>query len=265
MKISILLIAVGVALASADAPLFMTLSDEEFSQQYLMAEPELKLEAPNTDDILVENFSLRDDRCTSPVKDQGACGACWAFAIATVANDRYCKATGDNTVSFSEQELLDCFREGSCRGADTPRVAEWVGSNEGFLVKEECSDYITQQQKECPATCSNDFAFNKYESFGSKTFEGSSYSLRDLQDALHDGPVYFSMQVYNDFRNTKAGEVYVQKSKIFSGGHAIRCIGYGTIENAPANAPVEETMYWECINSWGPRFADGGIFKIRMD
>ena len=73
------------------------------------------------------------------------------------------------------------------------------------------------------------------------------------------------MQVYNDFRNVKAGEVYVRESKIFSGGHAIRCIGYGVIDDAPANAPVEETMYWECINSWGPRFADKGIFKIRMD
>jgi len=142
MKISLLLLAIGVAMATTGAPQFMALSDEEFAQTYLMNEPELDIQAPNTDDILVEDFSLRDHECTSPVKDQGACGACWAFAIATVADDRYCRATGDHK-SFSEQELLDCFDDGSCRGADTPRVAEWVGSSAGFLVEDECSEYIT--------------------------------------------------------------------------------------------------------------------------
>lgn len=43
----------------------------------------------------------------TPVKNQGSCGACWAFS-ATGALEGLSKIGYNNLQSFSEQQLIDC-------------------------------------------------------------------------------------------------------------------------------------------------------------
>lgn len=43
-----------------------------------------------------------------PVKNQGACGSCWAFAATTVQETMQSIMTGDEPVRLSEQECVDC-------------------------------------------------------------------------------------------------------------------------------------------------------------
>ena len=43
----------------------------------------------------------------SPVKDQGSCGSCWAFAAVTLVETYYARK-GNTLTKFSEQQLVDC-------------------------------------------------------------------------------------------------------------------------------------------------------------
>ena len=42
-----------------------------------------------------------------PVKDQGSCGACYAFSAIGALEGAYLAKTGE-LLSFSEQQLIDC-------------------------------------------------------------------------------------------------------------------------------------------------------------
>jgi len=48
------------------------------------------------------------DGFMQPVKDQGNCGSCWAFAANTAMEGAYAKKTNSAPMHFSEQQLVDC-------------------------------------------------------------------------------------------------------------------------------------------------------------
>ena len=53
------------------------------------------------------SIDWRDQGIVTPVKDQGACGSCWAFSTLGPVESAYAKATGV-LKDFSAQQLVDC-------------------------------------------------------------------------------------------------------------------------------------------------------------
>ena len=56
---------------------------------------------------LEDNFDWRDSGIVTPVKAQGGCGACWAFAAIGAMESDATYWTGSQ-VLLSEQNLIDC-------------------------------------------------------------------------------------------------------------------------------------------------------------
>ena len=54
-----------------------------------------------------DSINWVDAGAITPVKDQGACGSCWAFSTTGSLEGANQIATGE-LVSFSEQQLVDC-------------------------------------------------------------------------------------------------------------------------------------------------------------
>ena len=75
-------------------------------------------------DSLPSAVDWRERGAVAHVKDQGLCGACWAFAAAGAVEGASAIRTGE-MVAVSEQELLDCVP--TSHGCQGGRVGDGIG------------------------------------------------------------------------------------------------------------------------------------------
>lgn len=212
------------------------------------------------------------------IRDQGACGSCWAFGASEAMTDRICIASyGKQQYHISAQDLVSCCSScgDGCNGGDPGSAWDYFqntgvvtggnyGSNSGCLPYEipMCNHHVNGTHGPCGNEVSTPACTNRCkdgESWNAaKHFGASSYSVpgdvASIQAEIYqNGPVEGAFTVYDDFLNYKSG-VYVQTSQNELGGHAIKILGWGT-ENG--------IDYWLCANSWNNQWGDNGFFKIQ--
>jgi cathepsin B len=242
---------------------------------------------------LPTNFDAREhwSQCSNVighVRDQSACGSCWAFGSTEAFNDRYCIKTGSQLL-MSPTDTLACCTGFSCGfsmgcNGGQPSGAWSFFQKQGVVTGGDYSDVgtgasckpypfapcahhvePTAEYPACPSTdyktpkCTSTCSESSYKTAYSndKFFAKSSYSVRAREDDIMNeiytkGTVSVAMSVYDDFLSY-AGGVYQHKTGSYLGGHAIKMIGWGVEDNTP---------YWLCVNSWNDSWGDKGTFKI---
>ncbi|OAE27080.1 hypothetical protein AXG93_1761s1000 [Marchantia polymorpha subsp. ruderalis] len=139
---------------------FSDLTEEEFESRYLGMKKPASLKKgvqglPLPVDDLPESFDWRDQGAVTEVKDQGACGSCWAFSTTGAVEGSNFIATG-KLISLSEQQLVDCDHvcdpvdplscDSGCNGGLMTNAYEYI-KQAGGLEKEADYKYTAQDGK----------------------------------------------------------------------------------------------------------------------
>ncbi|CAI8591017.1 unnamed protein product [Vicia faba] len=82
------------------------------------------------------SLDWRSKGAVTPVKDQGTCGCCWAFACVG-AIEGIVQIKKGKLIRLSEQELLDCVPNAGCNGGTKTDGFKWVIGNKGVAREDD--------------------------------------------------------------------------------------------------------------------------------
>ena len=186
----------------------------------------------------------------SSVKNQGACGSCWAFATVGDVESEIKIARNDSNfdVDLSEQDLVSCgvpygfySGAGGCEGATLEDPLNYM--NNSGITDEGCFSY----------TASDSSCSNKCSSFDKRLWKIDNYGYVPLtqQDMKNyivtKGPIIAGIYMAGSF----VDGVYTCTNPGGSLNHAVVIAGYNNTGN-----------YWIVKNSWGSNWNGDGYFKV---
>jgi len=203
------------------------------------------------------SLDWRDNGAVSPVKDQGICGSCWAFATAqTIESAKFIKTK--NMIALSPQALVDCawgYGNNGCDGGEAERAFEWILANNGLPTEGAYGVY-----EMVDGLCHNNPSASDNVNISSY-MNVTSGSLDDVTAALiAHGPLSIAIDAgHLSFVFYSAGVFYEDscKSDANSLDHAVLLIGYGTDPTAGIDAD-----YWIVKNSWSEYWGDQGFVRM---
>ena len=187
--------------------------------------------------------------------DQGDCGSCYAFGVASAYSARLCmrNRTSLGNVVVSPQQIVNC--NGGCNGADVlsayqslltnPPVESWCDPYTASAMA--CSSPVCKTSRTFPALAGS------LRVVGGATPAGLRWMMIEV---LRGGPGTLTMNVYNDLFGYSAGVYSVSPGSVIAGPHAVVMIGWGM-------DPDSGLDYWVIQNSWGAGWGESGYFRIR--
>jgi cathepsin L len=199
---------------------------------------------------LPKNVDWRERGITTPVKDQGSCGSCWAFATSAVLESHISLQNEGKSVIVSPQELVDCVNNdqkcggtGGCNGATQELGFKYIEQNGISSLSN--YPYFAKEGK-----CNSENV-KKSAKIGSfvKLPENDYNAL--MQSVATIGPIAISVA---------ASEWSFYDSGVFNGfcgtevNHVVALEGYGTDENG--------NDYWLVRNSWSENWGENGYIRI---
>jgi cathepsin L len=190
----------------------------------------------------------RDKGAVTPVKNQGACGSCWAFSTTGSLEGQHFRKTG-KLVSLSEQNLVDCsvkFGNHGCNGGLMDFAFAYIKAN-GGLDTEDSYPYEGHDDS-CHFTKSNVGANDK------GYVDVKIGSEADLMKAIASvGPVSVAIDAsHKSFQFYSAGIYNEPECDSGSLDHGVLAVGYGD-------------GYFLVKNSWDTVWGDQGYIKMTRD
>lgn len=198
------------------------------------------------DTDIPRSVDWRDKGAVTKVKNQGSCGACWAFSTTGAIEGAHAIKTG-KLVSLSEQELVDCagkYGNYGCNGGLMDDAFEYVIAN--GLCEE--SDYSYKGADGQCRNCTEAVTVKGYKDIP----VGSEAALMHAVGTI--GPVSVAIEA-----DQMAFQFY--KKGVFDApcgdklDHGVLVVGYGTDEDTDKD-------FWIVKNSWGPTWGEEGYIKV---
>jgi cathepsin L len=200
---------------------------------------------------LPEKVDWREKGVVSPVKDQGNCGSCWAFATVSVLESHIALQTG-KLLNLSEQQLVDCTPNphkcggtGGCEGAVQELGFDYVAKSGGIALQTSYPYKASDQT--CNDTVSRAATIDSFVKLPENDYNSLMTALATV------GPVSISVA---------ADEWVFYESGVFNGDcgatidHAVVAVGYGTEDG---------NDYWIVRNSWSSNWGENGYIRVARE
>ena len=207
-------------------------------------------------------FDWRDHNGCTPVKNQAACGSCWAFATVG-AFECAIKIKDGQNVSLSEQWLISCNQETEAPhvlgGAWGCNGGWWAHDYHAGLKTDPCGGsgavlianfpyYAYDRPCQCPYP--HDYAMDSWAYIGDP--EGIPDVDAIKQAILTYGPVCAGVYVNSAFSAYRNGVFNTSEDQEVN--HGIVLVGWD--DNQGANG------VWFLRNSWRESWGEGGYMRI---
>lgn len=188
----------------------------------------------------------------TPVKNQGQCGSCWAFATTGVLEGQQLarNLTKDGKlVSLSEQDLVDCSdNDFGCDGGIMSLALTDV-SKMGGIESEKDYPYVSPAHSECK------FDKKKAVLTDSGSVDLPQYDEETLKTVVAKfGPVAVAIEATESMISYKEG-VFDDTTCTDQLNHGVLVVGYG-VDALHGN-------YWIIKNSWSKKWGENGYMKLK--
>ncbi len=201
---------------------------------------------------LPDSFDWRNQNGNwiTPVRDQGECGSCVAFAeIAQIESWYMIQNQQTTPVNLAEQFILSCTNAVSCEDGGRMGSVLDVAANTAIPL-EKNFPYQASSSVACDDKAADwETGAVSIPDWGWVTLEEGQ--VENIKTAVLEHPVSTSMTVYSDFYSYNSG-VYEHVIGKEEGGHAILIVGWNDREKS-----------WICKNSWGESWGNDGYFRIK--
>ena len=239
---------------------FSDLTKQEFRKQYLNLNPiiydslkEIDYEIPNKkNDEVPDEFNWLNEIPFDYVKNQKACGSCYAFsAIGNLESLYYLKTK--KSILLSEQMIVDCDNvDAGCNGGLMDTVFNWIKDNGGIELAENYP--YTGVEGTCYSDSSKYVSDLKITGFVKKRYINEN----DMKVMLYEtGPLAIALNA-DLLMEYKSGIILSDVSECDPDviNHAVVLVGYGYNKE-------EDLDYWICKNSWDTDWGEGGYFRMQ--
>ncbi|HHZ20789.1 MAG TPA: hypothetical protein GX391_09830 [Firmicutes bacterium] len=192
---------------------------------------------------LPSRFDWREQGGVTPVKNQGNCGSCWAFA-ATGVLECNIKIKDKTTVDLSEQYLVSCNSDGwGCNGGWWPHKYHVSPG----AVLESCFPYQARDVA-CKSSCAHPY---KIDSWGYVGSANGVPSVDAIKTAIYQyGPVAVAVAADSYFQSYTGGVFNRNSSSQVN--HAVVLVGWD-----------DSQQCWILRNSWGSGWGESGYMRIK--
>jgi C1A family cysteine protease len=196
-------------------------------------------------------FDLRDYSAISPIKNQGNCGCCYAFAATSVTEGMSVMSAGMTLISLSEQYPVSCGNIGGCVAGWMPDVWDFTANGE---VSEQTYPFESGSSVDgstLPCISSEITSF-VVETAANEVSYVTDQS--DMQSAILNGPIAIAISGGNScFEYYHSGLLTCDcPSDVAAIDHAVTVIGWGD-------------GYWIIRNSWGVYWGEEGYAQFPFE
>jgi len=222
---------------------FADLTQTEFEARFLRSDISMRTKKAMVADVPpVTTTSTKDwsGVYTTPVKDQGYCGSCWAFSATEQIESDYIRVTGGYQV-LSPEQITQCDKTSyGCNGGWTERAYNYVARAGGIETN---SDYPYTSYSGVTGSCSADSSKFAVAIDGYYTISGETNMANYV---LGTGPLSICVDASN-WSSYTGGILTVCGNSV---NHCVQAVG------------VDTSSAWKVRNSWGTSWGEAGYIYL---
>jgi C1A family cysteine protease len=199
------------------------------------------------DKALPASYDCRDYGWVTPVRNQGACGACYAFSSAADLESKLLMA-GQGPLDLSENSLKECnYQDASCNGGNQYMLMNHLTTHGAVL--ETCDPYVASDVA-CTAGCAAQYLVLDWSAISGGTVPAAAVLKQYLLD---HGPLQTTL-----YAGDAAAPAWATAFNNYNGATTLYYTGTQTPNHSVVIIGWDDALVhaggtggWICRNSWG--------------